>query len=138
MTMAADSLHAANATPRTLEPEAPGGVVSVRAHTVQPASCPFDHAGFAARLAMVLQSGSIRDHAERAGVSRESVRRYMRGETPNLAFLTSLCTSMGINAEWLLTGHGAMYEADIVSNELQQASLNELLFALSDRLKTNL
>lgn len=51
------------------------------------------------------QLGSI------TGSHPETVRRFMRGQTPKPEFLAALCTELGINGDWLLAGRGQMQSA---------------------------
>lgn len=37
----------------------------------------------------------------------ETVRRYMRGQYPSLAFILRLCKAMDISPHWLFTGEGS-------------------------------
>ncbi len=37
----------------------------------------------------------------------ETVRRYMRGQYPSLAFVLRLCKAMSISPHWLFTGEGS-------------------------------
>jgi len=37
----------------------------------------------------------------------ETVRRYMRGQYPSLAFVLRLCKAMNISPHWLFTGEGS-------------------------------
>jgi transcriptional regulator with XRE-family HTH domain len=45
------------------------------------------------------------------GSHPETVRRFMRGQTPKPEFLTALCTELGINGDWLLAGRGQVQAA---------------------------
>lgn len=51
------------------------------------------------------QLGSI------TGSHPETVRRFMRGQTPKPEFLAALCTELGINGDWLLAGRGQVQAA---------------------------
>jgi len=64
--------------------------------------------GLHERLRLAADGRSNRIIAELTGVPTETVRRYMGGQGPSAEFLTRFCASMGISADWLLLGRGAM------------------------------
>lgn len=45
------------------------------------------------------------------GSHPETVRRFMRGQTPKPEFLAALCTELGVNGDWLLAGRGQVQAA---------------------------
>lgn len=53
---------------------------------------------------------NLKEFSEVSGVSYRSLQNYLSGERePNVAGLLSLCTHMGVNINWLLTGEGEMF-----------------------------
>ncbi|MEO0511979.1 MAG: hypothetical protein AAF108_03675 [Planctomycetota bacterium] len=66
----------------------------------------------------------------------ETVRRYMQGQSPSVEFLMALCVSMGISAEWMLTGHGPMRLSEARAHALKLADPSELLSAVAGTIDT--
>lgn len=60
------------------------------------------------RLRIAIGGMTYAQVATMTGVSKESVRRYMRGDSPSYEFLVSICRGFGLSADWLLLGDGAM------------------------------
>lgn len=58
------------------------------------------------RLRMVCAGVRAADLARITGTHPESVRRYLSGDTPSLAFLAALCAGSALSADWLLCGRG--------------------------------
>ncbi|MFG0257394.1 MAG: hypothetical protein ACF8GE_05780 [Phycisphaerales bacterium JB043] len=73
--------------------------------------------------------------AEATGHNAETVRRYLRGHTPSVEFLESLCASYALNATWLLTGSGPMHAKDVRGATLSQANPSDLLAAVAESLE---
>lgn len=62
--------------------------------------------GLCNRLIQVTGEYSKADLAELAGMSSETVRRYLSGDGVSVKFLIAICTAYGIDADWLLFGVG--------------------------------
>ena len=58
----------------------------------------------------------------------------MQGQAPSAEFLASLSSELSVNASWLLTGQGPVYQAEIRPAALAEADVPELLTALSNTL----
>lgn len=86
------------------------------------------------RLAIATQGMPFIELGERTDTHPETVRRYIRGQQPSVAFLANLIRSAGLNAEWLLLGSGPMRQADVKAHTLREASIQELLIALAQRI----
>lgn len=53
---------------------------------------------------------SIKEFAELTALPYRTAQSYLNGDRePNVAGLTKLCTQLGINLNWLLTGVGERY-----------------------------
>jgi hypothetical protein len=61
------------------------------------------------RLRCVLADRNLAAVARTVGVSKESVRRYLAGAQPSVAFIAGVCCAYGVNADWLLCGRGPAY-----------------------------
>jgi transcriptional regulator with XRE-family HTH domain len=83
------------------------------------------------RLKLVTAKRSIRSVADATHQHPETVRRYLAGQTPSPEFIVGVCAAYGINADWLLTGRGAMRVADIRQHALREAKDEDLLSALA-------
>lgn len=83
------------------------------------------------RLREVLKELTCREVGEMTGVHPESVRRYLQGRAPNADFLLSLCSAMGLNGHWLLTGQGPVLAKDVEAWSLERARPPALIRALS-------
>jgi hypothetical protein len=59
----------------------------------------------------------------------------MQGQTPSADFLVALCSALGVNAQWLLTGHGPMLQADVKGHVLKAANATDLLTAMADTIE---
>ena len=52
------------------------------------------------------------DMADRAGVTRQTIVAYEKGEGVSVAYVIALCEAAGVSADWLLMGKGTMaYDA---------------------------
>ncbi|MEZ6233365.1 MAG: helix-turn-helix transcriptional regulator [Phycisphaerales bacterium] len=87
------------------------------------------------RLEHAVGERTYRQVADLTGVHAENVRRYMQGQAPSLAFVVAFCRSLGISADWLLTGQGPMLAADVRGHALRSAGPTDLLGAMADRLE---
>ncbi|GJM19690.1 MAG: hypothetical protein DHS20C14_19030 [Phycisphaeraceae bacterium] len=86
------------------------------------------------RLAAAAGKRTYRRLGELTGTHPETVRRYMQGQAPSAEFLAALCSALGLNGSWLLTGHGPLLLQDVRSDALGQADAAELLTAVSNTL----
>lgn len=86
------------------------------------------------RLNHAAGSRSYRHLSELTGTNAETVRRYMQGQSPSIEFITSLCRSLSISAEWVLTGRGPMRRDDVRRHALREAEASELLGAMAETL----
>ncbi len=59
----------------------------------------------------------------------------MQGQPPSADFLVALCSALGVNAQWLLTGHGPMLQADVKGHVLKAANATDLLTAMADTIE---
>jgi hypothetical protein len=59
----------------------------------------------------------------------------MQGHAPSVEFLAAVCMSMGISAEWLLTGRGPMRVGELRQHALKEANPGELLTAVANTLQ---
>lgn len=58
------------------------------------------------RLLMATHKLTVSELAERAGVSKSAMEKYLAGpSSPRATALASICLSMGVSADWLLLGH---------------------------------
>lgn len=57
----------------------------------------------------------------------ETVRRYLTGHAPSVDFISRLASSLGLNINWILTGHGPMRQADVKPHVLREANVADLL-----------
>lgn len=65
----------------------------------------------------------------------ETVRRYMQGAAPAVEFLTAVCSSFDVNAQWLLTGQGPLKQSQARAHALREANPAELLSAIAAALE---
>ncbi|MFG0275287.1 MAG: helix-turn-helix domain-containing protein [Phycisphaerales bacterium] len=86
------------------------------------------------RICSVVEGLSFRELAECTGLNAETIRRYVRGADPSVAFIARLCEVFDLSAEWLLFGRGPRDRADAVEHALRSAGYGRLLAALADRL----
>lgn len=68
--------------------------------------------------------------ARTAGVTAETVRRYLSGTAPSAAFLQRLCESYGVSGDWLLRGEGPVLAKDVATHALRGASGIALVLAI--------
>lgn len=87
------------------------------------------------RINEVVAGLSFRELGELIGQNPETVRRYVRGAEPSVAFLTALCDAFDLSAEWLLRGIGPRRHSGAVEELLRTAGYTRLLAALADRLE---
>lgn len=87
------------------------------------------------RLSIIAGERSYRRLAELTNHNPETVRRYMHGQPPSVEFLASLCASLGVCADWLLTGRGPMRQDQIKAQALERAEPGELLSAVANTLE---
>ncbi|HYE02012.1 MAG TPA: helix-turn-helix transcriptional regulator [Phycisphaerales bacterium] len=58
------------------------------------------------RLRSVVATHTYRQLAAMAGVSPETIRRFLRGDRPTAVFLACVCLHFGISLNWLVFGDG--------------------------------
>ncbi len=68
---------------------------------------------FRARVIALIESKSRRDVARTTGVSTETLRRYLRGDSPSCEFIMALCEEFGVSAHWLMFGQGPRLSEDL-------------------------
>jgi hypothetical protein len=86
----------------------------------------------AQRIALVLKDHSQAEIARRTGTTTPSVSRYLNGTRVPADFCGALVREFGVNPQWLLTGQGVPFAADIAPNHEQFAgSLLELVEAMN-------
>jgi len=78
---------------------------------------------------------TFRAIASMTGQNHETVRRYMQGASPSVEFISAFCESLGLNANWLLTGDGPMRVCDLRPEALAQANPTELLTATAGNIE---
>lgn len=61
--------------------------------------------------------------AELVGTSEANIRNYKNGKLPKLDFVCSVCDSLEINYEWLLSGKGEMMRSAVVKNSISEPDL---------------
>lgn len=88
--------------------------------------------GLHERLRVAAGERTYREIGSLTGINQESVRRYMQGQAPSVEFLAGLCTALGLNGDWLLTGQGPMLQSEIRDHALRGAGTPDLLRAMSD------
>ena len=109
----------------------PGAVLRLR-HADEPASSPPSE--LHDRINSVVAGLSFREVAELTGLNAETIRRYVRGADPSVAFIARLCEVFELSAEWLLFGRGPRDRDDALEHTLRTAGDARLLAALADRL----
>jgi len=67
---------------------------------------------FEARLNIIMGDMSGREFAARLGKGTTTVHQYLKGRTPPADFIVLVCERFGVEPRWLLTGEGAMKQAD--------------------------
>ena len=87
------------------------------------------------RLVLAIGDRSYRSVGELTGIHPENIRRYMKGQTPSVEFVASLCDALGISPEWMLSGRGPMRAEDVKGHALRQANPAELLTAMAEMLE---
>lgn len=86
----------------------------------------------AERLEVALRGRVHAEVARRIGTSAPNVSRYLRGTRVPADFCAALVNEFGVNANWLLTGKGAPFSAEIAASGEQLAgSLLELVEAMN-------
>jgi len=87
------------------------------------------------RLRVVAGQRSYRALADLTGQNTETVRRYMLGASPSIEFVAAMCARFGVNADWMLTGRGAMRDAQNRQHALRMSDAAGLFAALADSLE---
>lgn len=87
------------------------------------------------RLKAAIGRRTFRELGTLTSTHPETVRRYMQGHAPSVEFLATLAAALKINGEWLLTGRGPMFAADIKDHALRDANPGELLAAVAATLE---
>lgn len=87
------------------------------------------------RLRVVAGQRSYRALAELTQHNTETVRRYMLGAAPSIEFVAAMCSRFGINADWMLTGRGAMHDKENRRHALNTSSPADLLAAVAGALE---
>ena len=90
-----------------------------------------DTSALTERLLAAAGDRTYRSLADLTGTNAETVRRYMQGQAPSVEFLAALCTALGINEQWLISGRGPMRANQLKSHVLKDASPSELLSAMA-------
>lgn len=83
------------------------------------------------RLETALEGKTYRWISRATGIYPETVRRYMQGQSPSVDFVSSVCSQLEINPQWLLTGEGPMRRDDVRAHHLAEADPGELLAAIA-------
>ncbi|MCL4222315.1 MAG: helix-turn-helix transcriptional regulator [Phycisphaerales bacterium] len=83
------------------------------------------------RLTSVASGKTYRSIADLTATHPETVRRYLQGQSPSVEFLAALCRTLGINADWLLTGRGPMRVEEVRAHALREANPTELHAAMA-------
>jgi len=99
-----------------------------------PSDSPQVSSAFHDRLNLAVGESSYRQLGTMTNTHPETVRRYMQGQAPSAAFMTNLCSNLGISGEWLLSGKGPMRVRDIRTHALKNADPNELMGAIANTL----
>lgn len=87
------------------------------------------------RLRVVAGQRSYRALADLTQHNTETVRRYMLGAAPSIEFVAAMCSRFGINADWMLTGRGAMHDKENRRHALNTSSPADLLAAVAGALE---
>jgi hypothetical protein len=83
------------------------------------------------RLETALEGKTYRWISRATGIHPETVRRYMQGQSPSVDFVSSVCSQLHINPQWLLTGEGPMRRDEVRAHHLAEADPSELLAAIA-------
>ena len=83
------------------------------------------------RLERALEGKTYRWISRATGIHPETVRRYMQGQSPSVEFVTSVCSQLQVNPQWLLTGEGPMRRDEVRAHHLAEADPAELLAAIA-------
>lgn len=68
----------------------------------------------------------ISEASEQSGVPYRTLQNYLDGSRqPKAENLGLLCTRLGINASWLLTGDGQMLEGEVTANHAGRVNAGE-------------
>jgi transcriptional regulator with XRE-family HTH domain len=92
--------------------------------------------GLHERMREAVGRRTYRALSDLTGVNAETVRRYLRGQSPSVEFVAALCAALGYNAHWVLTGQGPKRERDRSITALREAGPAELLGAIAGALET--
>ena len=80
----------------------------------------------AERLKEVLKEkkiSSIKEFSEICELPYRTAQSYLNGDRePNIAGLTKLCTQLGINLNWLLTGVGEQFILGVKTSSMKEVS----------------
>lgn len=87
------------------------------------------------RLSTLFEGLSFRQIAELTEHNQETVRRYMRGQDPSVAFLVAVCERTDVLPEWLLMGRGPQKNVDAITLTLQDIPTETLAAELAERLQ---
>jgi len=93
------------------------------------------YTGLHERLNTVAGDESYRRIGSKTEHNPETVRRYMKGQSPSVEFIASFCAAYDVNESWLLTGRGAAKASDVRRHQLSQANPGELLAAVAEALE---
>lgn len=87
--------------------------------------------GLHQRLEQILGGYTYKAIGELTGISTETARRYMLGQTPGAEFLATLCQKLNISAEWLLSGEGPATVDQLPEQALRDATTSQLVGAVA-------
>ncbi len=73
--------------------------------------------------------------AARTGFHGETVRRYLCGRTPSIAFVRAFCDAYGVSADWVLMVGEAGTQEPATTPALAAAPLEELVGELARRVR---
>lgn len=93
------------------------------------------HNGLHERLKMIADGESFRSIGAKTEHNAETVRRYMKGQSPSVEFIAAFCAVFDVNESWLLTGRGTPRASDVRRHQLSQANPGELLAAVAEALE---
>jgi len=89
---------------------------------------------FHKRLLFVAGEYSLKELGKITETPPETVRRYMNGAVPSTAFVTKLCSGLGVSGAWLLLGTKPMMTEDLAHYTLKKAKPEQLMSALTELL----
>lgn len=88
------------------------------------------------RLSTVASGQTYRALSQMTETHPETVRRYMQGQSPSVEFLAAVCSTLAINADWLLTGRGPQRADEVRTHALKHANPDELHRAIASTIST--